>query len=30
MKQFQAEKGLAVDGCVGIKTWKAIWEEPVT
>lgn len=28
--QFQAEKGLRVDGGVGIKTWKAIWESPVT
>lgn len=30
VRQFQAEKGLAVDGLVGVKTWKAIWEEPVT
>src|SRR5699024_7336629 len=30
VKQFQREKGLRVDGAVGIKTWKAIWEEPVT
>ena len=29
-KQFQAEKGLAVDGGVGIDTWTAAWEEPVT
>ncbi|MDH5150458.1 peptidoglycan-binding domain-containing protein [Brevibacterium casei] len=30
VRQFQAEKGLTVDGLVGINTWKAIWEEPVT
>ncbi len=29
-KQFQAEKGLTVDGGVGIDTWNAAWEEPVT
>lgn len=29
-KQFQKEKGLRVDGGVGITTWKATWEEPVT
>lgn len=29
-KQFQAEKGLTVDGGVGIDTWTAAWEEPVT
>lgn len=29
-KQFQAEKGLTVDGGVGIDTWNAAWQEPVT
>lgn len=29
-KQFQKEKGLRVDGGVGIDTWKATWEAPVT
>ncbi len=29
-KQFQAEKGLDVDGLIGIDTWDAAWEEPVT
>ena len=29
-KQFQAEKGLHVDGGVGNDTWVASWEEPVT
>ncbi|QFG25440.1 peptidoglycan-binding protein [Actinomadura sp. WMMB 499] len=29
-RQFQAEKGLGVDGVVGPKTWKASWEAPVT
>lgn len=29
-KQFQDEKGLTVDGGVGIDTWTAAWEEPVT
>ncbi|MDK7749198.1 peptidoglycan-binding domain-containing protein [Brevibacterium sp. UMB10442] len=29
-KAFQKEKGLRVDGGVGIATWKATWEEPVT
>src|SRR5699024_3346827 len=28
--QFQAEKGLAVDKLIGIDTWNAAWEEPVT
>lgn len=30
VKQFQTEKGLSVDGGVGIETWNAIWSEPVT
>lgn len=30
VRQFQAEKGLSVDGGVGISTWNAIWSEPVT
>lgn len=29
-KQFQAEKGLSRDGLIGIDTWDAAWEEPVT
>lgn len=29
-RQFQAEKGLSVDGGVGRETWDASWEEPVT
>lgn len=29
-RQFQAEKGLRVDGGVGADTWKATWEAPVT
>ena len=29
-RQFQAEKGLSVDGGVGRQTWDASWEEPVT
>jgi hypothetical protein len=29
-RQFQAEKGLGVDGVVGAKTWKATWSAPVT
>lgn len=30
VKKFQRQKGLKVDGLVGIKTWKAAWEEPIT
>jgi peptidoglycan hydrolase-like protein with peptidoglycan-binding domain len=29
-RQFQAEKGLAVDGVVGERTWDAAWAAPVT
>lgn len=29
-RAFQAEKGLGVDGKVGVQTWKAAWEAPVT
>lgn len=29
-RAFQAEKGLAVDGIVGPRTWAATWAEPVT
>jgi hypothetical protein len=29
-RQFQAEKGLAVDGLVGPQTWAATWTAPVT
>jgi hypothetical protein len=29
-RQFQAEKGLGVDGKVGPQTWKASWSAPVT
>jgi hypothetical protein len=29
-RQFQAEKGLDVDGVVGPDTWAATWTEPVT
>lgn len=28
--QFQTEKGLAADKLIGIDTWNAAWEEPVT
>lgn len=30
VKQFQKEKGLQVDGKVGINTWNSIWKSPVT
>jgi peptidoglycan hydrolase-like protein with peptidoglycan-binding domain len=29
-RQFQAEKGLGVDGLVGPNTWAATWNAPVT
>lgn len=29
-RRFQAEKGLSVDGLVGIHTWNATWDAPVT
>ena len=29
-KQFQAEKGLVVDGLIGVNTWAAAWTAPVT
>ena len=29
-RQFQAEKGLSVDGLVGPDTWRNTWEAPVT
>lgn len=29
-RQFQAEKGIRVDGAVGAQTWAAAWPEPVT
>lgn len=29
-EQFQAEKGLGVDGIVGAQTWTAAWEAPIT
>ncbi|MFD9947196.1 peptidoglycan-binding protein [Nonomuraea sp. NPDC059023] len=30
VRAFQDEKGLAVDGLVGPRTWAAIWDAPVT
>lgn len=30
IRQFQKEKGLRVDGGVGVKTWRALWEAPIT
>jgi hypothetical protein len=30
VRQFQAEKGLAVDGIAGPRTWDALWRAPVT
>lgn len=30
VRKFQAEKGLKVDGCVGIRTFKALWEAKIT
>ena len=29
-KQFQKEKGLPVDGLIGVSTWNAAWSAPVT
>lgn len=29
VRQFQAEKGLGVDGIVGPRTWNAIWNAPI-
>jgi peptidoglycan hydrolase-like protein with peptidoglycan-binding domain len=29
-KQFQAEKGLVVDGLIGVNTWAAAWTAPIT
>lgn len=29
-RQFQAEKGLAVDGLIGAATWRAAWTEKIT
>ncbi|WP_433701797.1 peptidoglycan recognition protein family protein [Nocardiopsis sp. CA-288880] len=30
IRQFQAEKDLAVDGLTGSQTWRALWEEAIT
>jgi hypothetical protein len=30
IRKFQAEKGLSPDGLTGLKTWKALWESPIT
>jgi peptidoglycan hydrolase-like protein with peptidoglycan-binding domain len=30
VRAFQAEKGLTVDGLVGLGTWNAAWTAPVT
>lgn len=30
VRQFQREKGLTVDGLLGLATWKAMWTAPVT
>jgi len=30
IRQFQAEKRLAVDGLTGAQTWRALWEEAIT
>jgi putative peptidoglycan binding protein len=30
IRKFQAEKGLSIDGLTGAKTWKALWESPIT
>ena len=30
IKKFQAQKGIRIDGLVGVKTWRLIWEAPIT